>query len=78
MKRVWKAEVNGLFYAVDTEAIEIIRSAERQVSGADARVYLFGSRTDDAGRGGDIDLYIELMMWCRSGWRRHHASRLNW
>lgn len=38
---------------------EIIRSAARQVFGAGARVYLFGSRTDDAGRGGDIDLYIE-------------------
>lgn len=34
---------------------EIIRSAARQVFGAGARVYLFGSRTDDAGRSGAIE-----------------------
>ena len=37
----------------------IIRSAAREVFGADARVWLFGSRVDDSKRGGDIDLLIE-------------------
>lgn len=57
---------------------EIIRSAARQVLGAGARVYLFGSRADDAERGGDIDLYVETDDVCRSGWRRRYVSGLNW
>lgn len=44
-----------------TEAeVDTIRKAADDRFGPDARVYLFGSRTDDAVRGGDIDLYIEL------------------
>jgi len=38
----------------------IITELARKHFGADASVYLFGSRTDDALRGGDIDLYIEV------------------
>ncbi len=38
---------------------QIIREATRDVFGAEARVWLFGSRIDDSRRGGDIDLYIE-------------------
>ncbi|THD07708.1 nucleotidyltransferase domain-containing protein [Metallibacterium scheffleri] len=41
------------------EQAAIIRSAAAEVFGTDARVWLFGSRVDDARRGGDIDLLIE-------------------
>ncbi len=40
------------------ESETILRLA-RDAFGDQARVFLFGSRTDDAARGGDIDLYIE-------------------
>lgn len=37
------------------QAVRIIRDA----LGADATVWLFGSRADDSQRGGDVDLYAE-------------------
>ena len=37
----------------------IIKEATADIFGPDSRVWLFGSRTDDTRRGGDIDLYIE-------------------
>jgi predicted nucleotidyltransferase len=37
-----------------------IRRATTEVAGVDARVFLFGSRTRDDLRGGDIDLLVEL------------------
>ena len=37
----------------------IIRQAVADTFGSGARVRLFGSRTDDAGRGGDVDLYVD-------------------
>lgn len=40
--------------------VEVIRQVTREVVGPSARVVLFGSRTDDALRGGDVDLMIEL------------------
>lgn len=42
------------------EAIDVILSAVRDLAGSNARLRLFGSRVDDAARGGDIDLLLEL------------------
>lgn len=41
------------------EHIEIIINSTHEFFGEDVSVYLFGSRLDDAKKGGDIDLYIE-------------------
>ena len=38
---------------------QCILQATQQNFGADANVWLFGSRVDDARRGGDVDLYVE-------------------
>ena len=40
------------------QAVSIIRDA----LGSDAMVWLFGSRTDDSKRGGDVDLYAETTL----------------
>ena len=39
------------------EQVRVIRDVVEGQIGESARVYLFGSRVDDAARGGDIDLY---------------------
>lgn len=40
--------------------IHIIRQAVSELAGSSARVRVFGSRLDDAAKGGDIDLMLEL------------------
>lgn len=39
--------------------VETIKNAAGRVLGGPTRVWLFGSRTDDTLRGGDIDLFVE-------------------
>jgi len=45
-----------------TEQISAIKELAIDSFGEQAVVHLFGSRTDDRKRGGDIDLYIETDM----------------
>jgi predicted nucleotidyltransferase len=44
---------------LNSDQVQAIKQAAQQVLGEDARVTLFGSRTHDALRGGDIDLLFE-------------------
>jgi len=43
----------------DTQA-SAISHLTQSMFGADSQVWLFGSRVDNAKRGGDIDLYVEV------------------
>ena len=49
----------NLVMRLSSEQIESITAAAAEVFGGDAVVWLFGSRVDDARRGGDVDLYVE-------------------
>ena len=40
--------------------IKIIKSVASEVWGTKTMIYLFGSRTDDSKKGGDIDLFVDL------------------
>ncbi|MBK7953343.1 MAG: nucleotidyltransferase domain-containing protein [Candidatus Accumulibacter sp.] len=42
------------------QQIQSIRAVAVKTAGDNARIRVFGSRLDDAGRGGDLDLMIEL------------------
>jgi predicted nucleotidyltransferase len=44
---------------ISCREIAAIKELAKACFGAEAVVYLFGSRVDDGKRGGDIDLYIE-------------------
>ncbi|MDP1527456.1 MAG: nucleotidyltransferase domain-containing protein [Rhodocyclaceae bacterium] len=44
---------------ISSEQTEIIKSIIAREISADAKIWLFGSRTDDRRRGGDIDLFVE-------------------
>lgn len=45
---------------LEPHEIVAIRDAARAVFGQSATVRVFGSRLDDDGRGGDLDLYLEV------------------
>lgn len=40
--------------------VDLIKSAAHDVLGEGARVVLFGSRVNDAAKGGDVDLLVEF------------------
>lgn len=42
------------------DQVDLIKEIVRKHCGIDARVWLFGSRVDDAAKGGDIDLLVEV------------------
>ncbi len=44
-----------------SEDIQIIIRIAKEIYGENVKVYLFGSRTDDTKRGGDIDLLIRTL-----------------
>lgn len=45
---------------LEQNQIEKIKLAAHNTFGNKAHIWLFGSRVDDAKKGGDIDLYIEI------------------
>jgi predicted nucleotidyltransferase len=45
---------------ISPQQIDTIIQAARSIAGQDAQVWLFGSRLDDAARGGDLDLMLKL------------------
>jgi hypothetical protein len=48
----------SFFVRLTPRQIEVLKEVGAEVFGPQARLFLFGSRLDDARRGGDIDLYV--------------------
>lgn len=48
----------------------VIKEEVARIMGEGVRVLLFGSRTDDSRRGGDIDLYLETPELREQPWRQ--------
>lgn len=44
---------------LDKKTIEIIKNLALYYFGYTSKIYIFGSRVNDADKGGDIDIYIE-------------------
>ncbi len=44
---------------IKKEYVNIIKQLSKKYFGKDSQIYLFGSRSDDTKKGGDIDFYIE-------------------
>jgi len=44
---------------ISSSESRIIKEKTLEIFGSSASVFLFGSRTDDTKKGGDIDLFIE-------------------
>lgn len=49
---------------ITDEQVTAIKTLAHRCFGEDARLWLFGSRVDDARRGGDVDLYVEPAREC--------------
>ena len=47
---------------LNPKQIQIIRQEAQRAFGPDVALRLFGSRLDDASRGGDIDLWVDVPM----------------
>ncbi|OGS93476.1 MAG: hypothetical protein A2061_07975 [Gallionellales bacterium GWA2_59_43] len=47
---------------LNPEQVEAIKQEAEHCFGAQAEVWLFGSRVDDAAKGGDVDLYVHSGM----------------
>lgn len=49
---------NHLIMRLSRKEIEVILNVAQKIYGTSVKVYLFGSRTDDSKKGGDIDLLV--------------------
>lgn len=49
---------------ISQEQASMIRKLVQQSLGEESKAWLFGSRVDDAKRGGDVDLYVETKQAC--------------